>query len=106
LTDGELLGSFSQGGKTLLDCLRPNLRKGCRLRQHWQLSSSVFGTGRRLGPAKLLNPARDHLLGLRRPAKFRGTCSYYPLGCLAVRLPSQGASDTNTNRNQEAGKPS
>ena len=88
LTDGKLLDGFSHGGKTLLDCLRPNLRKGCRLRhlRHWQLSSSVFGTSRRHGPAKLL--------------------SYYLLGCLAVRLPSQGASDTNTNRNQEAGKPS
>jgi hypothetical protein len=66
------------------------LRNGCRL---------LFGTGRWLRPAELLDPARDHLLGLRGPAKFRGPRPDHLLGCLAVRLPSQGGGNTNTNRN-------
>jgi hypothetical protein len=38
---------------------------------------------------------------LRRPAEFRGPCGDYLLGILAISLPSQGASDTNANRDQE-----
>src|SRR6516164_7371463 len=41
------------------------------LRQGWP-NSNVFGTG--------LDPICDHLLGLRRPAKFRSLCRDYLLG--------------------------
>ena len=44
---------------------------------------------------KLLDPACDHLLGLRRPAKFWGACRNHLLGCIAVRLPSQGGCNTD-----------
>src|SRR5262249_1248385 len=67
--------------------------------------SGGFGTGRWLRPAKLLDRTRDHLLSLRRPAKFWGPCHDYLLSCLAVRLPSQDARNTNTNRDQKADKP-
>src|SRR6516165_6772545 len=50
------------------------------------------------------NPTRDHLFGLRRPAKFRGLCRDYLPCCLAVR-PSQDGCNTNTNRDNVA-KPS
>ena len=43
--------------------------------------------GQRFRPAELLHPARDHLLGFGRPAKFGGPCRDYLLCCLAV-LPS------------------
>src|SRR5215469_1657337 len=69
-----------------------SLRNRCRLR--------------RLRPAKLLHPVRDHLLDLRRPSKFRSLCCERLFGCLAVRLPSQGGCNTDTNSEQEAGEPS
>src|SRR6516162_9281373 len=79
------------------------LRDRChsRLRQGWP-NSSAFGTRRWLR----LNPTRDHLLGLRRPAKFRSLCGDYLLGYFAVRLPSQGGCNTDTNRDEIAGEAS
>jgi hypothetical protein len=62
---------------------------------HRRPSSSVFRTGRRL------RPTRDRLPDLRRSTEFRGPCSDYLLGILAISLPSQGAGDTNANRDQE-----
>src|SRR4029077_8743952 len=65
----------------------PGLRRG-------RSSSGVFGTGQRL------RPARDLLPDPRRPAEFWCPCRDCLLGLLAVGLPSQGASNTNTNRDQ------
>ena len=78
------------GGRFGRDRCRRSLRHGFHLREGC----------RRLRPTELLNPVRDHLLGLRRPAKFRGRCRDYLFGCLTVGLPSQGASDTNADRDQ------
>ena len=76
------------------DRLWGGLRSRCRLLGllHRRLSSSIFRTGQRL------RPACDHLLDLRRPAEFRGPCGDY---LLAISLPSQGASNTKENRDQE-----
>jgi hypothetical protein len=60
-------------------------------RDRIRLSSSILWTGQRL------RPACDRLLDLRRPAEFRGPCGDY---LLAISLPSQGASNTNANRDQ------
>jgi hypothetical protein len=64
------------GGRFGLDVLWRSLRNGWRLPRirHGRPNSSVFGTCQRLRPAKLLHPARDHLLGFGRPAKFWGAC--------------------------------
>src|SRR6516162_5022937 len=72
-----------------------------RLRQEWP-NSGAFGTPRWLR----LNPTRDHLLGLRRPAKFRSLCGDDLLGYFAVSLPSQGGCKTDTNRAEIAGEAS
>jgi PAS domain-containing protein len=66
LTGGDLLDGLPQCCETLRHLL--HLRRvegggGCFLRDGFR--SSVFGTGQWLRPAKLLDPARDHLLGLR-----------------------------------------
>ena len=81
--------------RSALDCLRRG-----------QLNSGACGTSRGRHPAEPLDPARDHLLGLRRPAKFRGSCRDYLLCCLAVRLPSQDRCNTNANGDQITGEPS
>src|SRR4029077_14038186 len=85
------------GGWRRRDRLWRGLRNRCRFLGllHGRPSSSVFRTGQRL------RPARDRLPDLRRPAEFRGPCGDYLLGILAISLPSQGASDTNANRDQE-----
>src|SRR5689334_22560982 len=54
---------------------------------------------------RLLRPACDHLLRLRRPAKFWSPCRDYLLCCLAVRLPSKDGCKTNAKCDQVA-KPS
>src|SRR5262249_55058033 len=56
-------------------------------------------------PPSLWAPPASSFLGSRRPAKCGGPCRDYLLGCLAVGLPSQGACNTDTNSEQEAGEP-
>ena len=92
-----------RGGSGLFWCERlwrdlRNLRRLRRLRH--RRTNSVFLTSLRLRPAKLLDPARDHLLGLWRPAEVRRPRRDYPPICRAVRLPSQGGGNTNTKCNQ------
>jgi hypothetical protein len=102
-----LLGVEERGGPFRRDPIHSRLRNCCRLRRlrYGRPCSSVFGTGRRLRPAKLLDPARDRLLRLRRPAKLWSSCRDYLLRGLAVRLESQGGRDTGTNREQVSGEP-
>jgi hypothetical protein len=102
-----LLGVEERGGPFRRDPIHSRLRNCCRLRRlrYGRPCSSVFGTGRRLRPAKLLDPARDRLLRLRRPAKLWSSCRDYLLRGLAVRLESQGSRDTGTNREQVSGEP-
>ena len=120
LTSGELLHGLPQRCQTLRylldlfrvdrggegrfrrDRLRRSLRNGCHLRrlQRGRPNGNVFGTRQWLRPTKLLDPARDHLFGFRRPAKLWGAGRDDLLGRLAVGLPGQSASDTNADRNQ------
>jgi hypothetical protein len=74
--------------------------------RHERPNRGAFGTDRLLRPAKLLDPTRDHLLGLRRPAEFRSPCRNYLLGRPAIGLPSQGGCDTNTYCDEVADKAS
>ena len=97
LSGGEPLNGLSQPVEALrhLPCLlrveggggwhrrdRPwrGLRNRCRFLGllHRRLSSSVFGTGQRL------RPARDRLPDPGRPAELRGPCGDYPFGLLAI----------------------
>ena len=89
LTGGHLLDGLPQRCETLHHLLHLGWVEGGsagRFRRYG-LRSGGFGTGR-CRPANLLDRARNHLLRLRRPAKFGSLCRDYLLCCLAVRLPS------------------
>jgi hypothetical protein len=98
LTCGELFDGLPQRCEILNHLLHLRRVDGRERLRRDSLGSNFFGIGRWFGPAN--RPVRDHLLGLRRPAKFRGRCRDYLFGCLTVGLPSQGASDTNADRDR------
>ncbi len=106
LSAGKLLRALlkrSQTARHLLHLLGVNGGGGGRRDGFWRCLCNgcrcVFDDWW-LRPAMLFKPTRDHLLGPRRPAKFWGPRRNYLLRCLSVGLPSQGDSDTKTDRDQ------